>query len=158
MYKRILLASDASSEGLVALREGALIARTCGARAHLLVIDRGTPGQVMADSLYLCPAPRGDDAQNLLEFGLKRLARLGVQASGDCLFGEPAMAIPVSARSFAPDLIVVGHRRQTLVDRWWSGATGAYLVDGVSCSVLLARDVVSDEEFEAYLDHATEEA
>jgi len=52
--------------------------------------------------------------------------------------------------------VVVGHRRQTLLERWWSGASGAYLVDNVGCSVLVARNVISDEEIEGVL-HAEPE-
>ena len=40
---------------------------------------------------------------------------------------------------------------RTLLERWWSGESGAYLVDRVPCSVLVARDLISDAEFEAHL-------
>ena len=43
------------------------------------------------------------------------------------------------------DLIVVGHRRQSAFDRWWSGPKGAYLMDCTDCSLLVARNAVSDE-------------
>ena len=44
MYKRILLAYDGSVEGRTALREGALLARQCGAEVFLLsvVAEDGT--------------------------------------------------------------------------------------------------------------------
>ena len=44
MYKRILLAYDGSVEGRTALREGALLARQCGAKVFLLSVlaDDGT--------------------------------------------------------------------------------------------------------------------
>jgi nucleotide-binding universal stress UspA family protein len=44
MYKRILLAYDGSLEGRTALREGALLARQCGAEVFLLsvLVDSGT--------------------------------------------------------------------------------------------------------------------
>jgi nucleotide-binding universal stress UspA family protein len=38
MYKRILLAYDGSVEGRTALREGALLARQCGAEVFLLAV------------------------------------------------------------------------------------------------------------------------
>ena len=38
MYKRILLAYDGSIEGRTALREGALLARQCGAEVFLLSV------------------------------------------------------------------------------------------------------------------------
>jgi nucleotide-binding universal stress UspA family protein len=44
MYKRILLAYDGSVEGRTALREGALLAKQCGAEVFLLsvIADSGT--------------------------------------------------------------------------------------------------------------------
>jgi nucleotide-binding universal stress UspA family protein len=44
MYSRILLAYDGSVEGRTALREGALLAKQCGAQVFLLsvVTDPGT--------------------------------------------------------------------------------------------------------------------
>jgi nucleotide-binding universal stress UspA family protein len=83
--------------------------------------------------------------------GLQRLKRLGVSAAGEVVSGEPALSIGAFAKRFAADLVVVGHRRQSLIERWWSGASGAYIVDHVGCSVLLARDVITDEEFEAHI-------
>jgi nucleotide-binding universal stress UspA family protein len=147
MYKRILLASDGSRESLVALREGALIARCFKAEAFLLIVDPEGPAHRMADAVHV--APRGDDAQQLLAFGLQRLKRIGVGCGGEVVANEPAIAIASCARKFSADLVVVGHRRQSLLERWWSGASGAYLVDHVGCSVLIARNVISDEEFEA---------
>jgi nucleotide-binding universal stress UspA family protein len=154
MYRRILLASDTSREGLIALREGALIAATCSAKAYLLVIDVETPASRMANGIY--PIAPDGTGKELLALGLSRLSRLGVSATGDAIAGEPAVIIGQVARRFGADLVVVGHRRQSFLDRWWSGSSGAYLVDNVSCSVLIARNLISDEEFEARLQAATD--
>jgi hypothetical protein len=43
--------------------------------------------------------------------------------------------------------VVVGHRKRSLLERWWSGTTGAYLVDHLGCSLLVARRPISDEDF-----------
>ncbi len=149
MYERVLLASDGTQEGLTALREGALLARDWRARVFLLVVTLNTPGARLADSVH--PIPRGEAERDLLERGLTRLGEMGVQASGEVVSGEPAMEIGARAKSFSADLVVVGHRRQGLMERWWSGASGAHLVDHVPCSVLIARRIVSDEEFERRL-------
>jgi nucleotide-binding universal stress UspA family protein len=150
MYKRILLASDGARESLVALREGALIARVLGATAYLLIVDADSPGVQMASGVH--PVTK-DNAplRELLALGLTRLERLGVEAKGDVRAGDPATIIAEVAKTFRADLIVVGHRRRTLLERWWSGESGAYLVDRVPCSVLVARDLISDAEFEAHL-------
>jgi nucleotide-binding universal stress UspA family protein len=61
--------------------------------------------------------------------------------------GQPAEEIGKYARE--ADLIVVGHLRQSAFDRWWSGPRGAYLMDYTDCSLLVARNAVSDEAIQA---------
>ena len=149
MYKRILMAADGSREGMVALREGALIAQTYQAKVFLLVIVRETTTTLIADGVH--PSQRNLDHEAVLQLGLQRLARLGVEATGQALIGEPAETISAYTRRFKADLLVLGHRKQSLLDRWWSGPSGAYLSDSVGCSVLIARNIISDEEFERNL-------
>ena len=98
------------------------------------------------------PVPRHDQqAQELLKSSLSRLSRLGVGADGEWVRGDPGPEIARCALRFGADLIVLGHRRETLLERWWSGASGGYLVDQVGCSVLLARDLITGEDFETHL-------
>ncbi|HEX4181505.1 MAG TPA: universal stress protein [Caulobacteraceae bacterium] len=156
MYKRILLASDLSRESLVALREGALIARAYEAKVFLLIVDPETYGSRLGDSVH--PRPLNGEPAALLELALSRLTRLGVSATGEAVIGEPTPLISAAARRFQADLVVVGHRRQSLFDRWWSGSSGAYLADSVNCSLLIARDVVSDAELEARIDGDAKDA
>jgi nucleotide-binding universal stress UspA family protein len=149
VYSRILLASDGSAEGMAGLREGALLAAGMQARAFLLIVVRETPGTRVADGIYL----RSVDEKPalLMRRELDRLRRLGIQAPGRVVAGEPAAEIAAAARSFGADLVVVGHRRQSFLERWWSGSNGAYLSDTLSCSVLVARNIISDAAFEHIL-------
>lgn len=146
MYKRLLLASDGTRSSLVALREGALIARSFGATAHLLIIDPETATRRVAEGYYVGQAPIM--GQDLLDLGLSRLRQIGVEASGELLRGEPLQLIVDRVHQLDIDLIVLGHRRQSFLDRWWSGPSGGYIVDNVPCSVLVARDTITDDEFE----------
>ena len=146
MYERILLATDETRESLIALREGALLAQRFKAKVFLLVVMTHSTGAIMADSVY--PSPRSPDGGPLLEAGLDRLRRLGLEVSGAVVAGDPPQQIGAAAVRFKADLVVVGHRKQSLLDRWWSGASGGYIVDQVGCSVLIARNCVTDKEFE----------
>ena len=65
------------------------------------------------------------------------------------VIGEPAPAIGATAKEIGADLVVVGHHRQGFLLRWWSGSTHAYLTDHIGCSLLMARNQMSDEAFEA---------
>ena len=148
MYKRILLAADCSRQTLVALREGALIAQIFGAKAHLLIIDRAAAGWVTADGLSMVYQP--SEGPDLLKLGLERLSRLGVAATGEIRYGDPAQMIATTAARMRSDLIIIGHRRQTFLERWWSASPGGYIVDNVQCSVMIARETISDAQFEAH--------
>ena len=68
--------------------------------------------------------------------------------------GEAAAAASLARSPSHPiraDLVVVAHRKQSLLSRWWSGDTDAFLSDHVGCSLLVSRSAISDEAFEAKL-------
>ncbi len=155
MYERILLAYDGSLEGIIALREGALLAKRFGAKVFLLSVLPETEGMGAPEPNA---GPYGDTVRQvmsihtaLLDRGVAALKRLGFEPVGKLVIGEPAQVISEFAREVGADLIVVGHRRQNLLQRWWSGSTGAYISDHISCSVLIGRKVINDEEFEIEL-------
>lgn len=155
MYKRILLAFDGSVEGRTALREGALLARACGAEVLLLSVVAETPGMRVGESAYPgAIAYEQDTYRAVLEEGVQRLSGLGLRASAELMIGEPAQVIGAYARKMKADLVVVGHRKQSLLARWWAGANSSYLVDYVDCSVLIARTPLSDECFKAAVEDA----
>lgn len=149
MYARILLAYDGSPEGRAALREGALLAKHCGAQVYLLSVVAENPGVRMAEGVHAgAVAQQYQTYREVLDGGVTRLRELGMEAVAELIIGEPAQAIGAYATRINADLVVVAHRKQSLFERWWSGSVGAFLSDHVSCSLLLARNTISDEAFE----------
>ena len=125
MYKHILLAYDGSVEGRTALREGALLARQSGAEVFLLavLVDTGTlllPEVALAGA----SAKMEDDFTEIFNEGVARLRKLGFDPTAKLMKGQPAEEVGNFARQIEADLIVVGHRRQSAFDRWWSGPKG----------------------------------
>jgi len=150
MYERVVLAYDGSREGLVALREGALIAKRFGAKVYLLSVLPQADGSRLAESVS------GDlvgqqlaGYKELLARGVSVLKDLGFDPTARLIVGEPAPQIGAFAREVKADLIVLGHRKQNILQRWWSGSAGAYVTDHVGCSVLVGRNPISDEAFAA---------
>jgi nucleotide-binding universal stress UspA family protein len=149
MYARILLAYDGSLEGRTALREGALLAKGCGAKVFLLSVVSETAGLRIGESAFPGAVMHERNSyKSVFDDGVERLKRLGFEPVAKLVEGEPALEISAFAKRVSADLVVVGHRRQTLVERWWSGSTGAYLLDNIGCSLLVARRVFTDEEFQ----------
>jgi nucleotide-binding universal stress UspA family protein len=156
MYKRIVLAYDSSREGRAALREGALLAKRCNAQVFLLSVAATSVGLNVSESTYPGPVAHHEATQRaLLAEGVQRLMELGFSPSSELVSGDPTQAIGAYARRVGADLVVVGHRRQSLLERWWSGSAGGYLLDRIDCSLLISRRSISDAEFEAELAEIT---
>jgi nucleotide-binding universal stress UspA family protein len=150
MYRRILLAYDGSVGGRTALREGALLARQCGAEVFLLSVLADNNTFLLTEvALAGVPVQMEDDLMDILNEGVARLMKLGFDPVAKLVKGQPAEEIGNFAKQIEADLIVVGHQRQSAFDRWWSGPKGAYLMDYTDCSLLVARNAVSDEAIEA---------
>jgi nucleotide-binding universal stress UspA family protein len=149
MYKKILLAYDGTLEGRVALREGALLARRCAAQVFLLSVIAESVGSRIAQGVEgATVVVKDQDYQEVLADGVERLKQLGFAPVAKLMRGEPASAIGAYAGQIGADLVVVGHRKQNALARWWSGPSGAYLIDDVGCSLLVGRNVITAEDFE----------
>lgn len=151
MYRQILLAYDGSLEGRTALREGAMIARACKSEIFLLSVVPEVGGVQVAEGLHPGPMTHQTTTYRaVFDEGMARLAALGFAARGALAMGEPTRQVIAMAIQISADLVVIGHRRRTVLERWWSGSAGAFLVDNLGCSLLICRHAISDAAFEAY--------
>jgi nucleotide-binding universal stress UspA family protein len=149
MYKKVMLAYDGSLEGAVALREGAILAKKCGAEVFLLSVVPHLAGLQVAEGVHGgVVAHELDRYREVLERGVDRLRKLGFEPVSKLAVGDPARVIGEFAREIRADLVVVGHRKRNMLERWWSGDAGGYISDHISCTLLIARTFVSDEAFE----------
>ena len=149
MYARVLLAYDGSEQGRKALREGALTALRLNAKIFLLCVAPDLPGVRTAEAAHAGVITQSHDIYRaLFDEAIARLRDLGLSPSGKMVTGEPADEIASYAHEVQADLVVVGHRRQSLLERWWSG-NPAPLVDRLQCSLLIARNNIGDAEFYA---------
>jgi nucleotide-binding universal stress UspA family protein len=159
MYQRILLAYDGSREGLIALREGALLARRCNAKVFLLSVLSPVAALTTAEGVYTdMTGEQIAGHKALLQRGVEVARQMGLDPESRLEMGEPAPRIGAVANEIRADLVVVGHRKQNALERWWSGATGAYVSDHVRCSVLIACNGISDEAFQKEVDAAGAQA
>jgi len=157
MYKKVLLAYDGSLEGAVALREGAILARRCAAEVFLLSVVPHLGGIQVAEGVHGgVVAHELDRYRQVLERGVRRLTQLGFEPEARLAVGEPARVIGAVVREVKADLVVVGHQKRNLLERWWSGAAGAYISDHIDCSLLIARNAISDASFDEELQDKTE--
>jgi nucleotide-binding universal stress UspA family protein len=149
MYTTILLAYDGTMEGAMALREGALLAKTCCAKVVLLSVVPNPAGIAAAEGAYGGAADKQFSGyKELLEQAVAWLKQHGIEPVAKIAVGEPAPIIGKVAKDCAANLVVVGHHRKNFLTRWWSGSTNAYLSDNLHCSMLIASNPHGDEAFE----------
>jgi nucleotide-binding universal stress UspA family protein len=147
MYKRVLLAYDGSTEGRRALREGAKLAQLFQAEVFLLAVVELSP--IMApDAGFAIPMElQTAEYEAILAEGVERLKKLGFSPVSRLEMGDAGQKIADVAEEIEASLVVVGHRPQGRVARWF-GSVGSYLVRRLRCSVLVAQTEISDAEFE----------
>ena len=121
MSTKVLLAYDGSEEGRRALREGARIAQLCGAEVFLFAVVNLSTGMMLAEGAAAGAAGLEEEAyQEVLDEGVRRLQGMGFSPTARLGFGDPAEQIGSVAKEIGADLVVVGHRQQGALSRWWS--------------------------------------
>ena len=145
MYRTILLAYDGSRQGRKALDQGAELAQLCQARVYLLAVVAHELGVALAEAAAPSDLPEREyqEVRHLLTEAAESLQASGLPVETRLAVGNPAEEIGRTAREVGAELIVVGHREQTILARWWGGSTGASLLAHAPCSLLVA---VSDGE------------
>jgi nucleotide-binding universal stress UspA family protein len=148
MYTKVLLAYDGSIEGRRALREGAKLAQLCRAEVFLLAVVEISSIMTPEAGLAIPIEQQADDYKAILAEGAERLKALGFSSPTSRLeVGDAGQKIAEVAEQIGAHLVVVGHRPQGPLARWF-GSVGSYLVKRLRCSVLVAQTDISDDEFE----------
>lgn len=137
MYKRIIVGVDGSSQGELALRHAAGLAQALGASLRIAhVIDSG---RLHGDSILESAVPRRiSPAQRargkaLLDKALEVARAAGASVDAQLIEPESAGQAPVAAlldaaRAFEAELIVLGARGRSAVERLLLGS----MADGVA--------------------------
>lgn len=140
MLHRILIAVDGSPGGNAATRLGADIAARYG--AEVVLVHVSSPPAVLALG-GTTPVDALDDLMLQLE---KRafaeageiLDAAGVSHTDVALVGSPARRIVEEAEQREADLVVIGHRGLSAVERFLMGSVSTQIAHRATCAVLIA--------------------
>ena len=139
-YRTILLAYDGSNDGRRVLTEGADLAKGLQAKIHLLAVITPKSGHAVAQSLAgTDPMGQTQFFESTVEDGVRYFRKRGIDVVGHTARGEPAEEIAKLAKEVQAELVVVGHRAQGPLARWWNTPTCVSLLDAVDCAVLVCR-------------------
>jgi len=141
MFSKFLLAFDGTREGREALREAIELACKLGAKVHLVSVVDLAPLNMMSETTFAARMLEDQEAEmrKALDEGVAELRKAGLEA--DATLSQAigtAQDIAAVAREIGADLIVLGHRDQSLLARLWNGSVGQQLIKHAPCSVLVA--------------------
>jgi nucleotide-binding universal stress UspA family protein len=142
MPQVIVVGTDGSQEADRALEEAIAIAARDNAQLHIvtafpdpaLIRERITSGATAA------PVNLSQVADSVLNRAAAAAQERGVQAETHASESEPAQAILNLAAKLNADLIVVGSRGLSGVQRFLMGSISAKVSEHAGCSVLIVRD------------------
>ena len=141
MFSKFLLAFDGTREGREALREATELARKVGAKIHLVSVVDLKPIDMMTETTFAARVIEDEESEmrKALDEGVAELSKAGLQVEATLSNAiSTAQDIAGLARDVGADLIVLGHRDQSLLARLWNGSVGQQLIAHAPCSVLVA--------------------
>jgi manganese transport protein len=138
-YQNILVTLDHTRLDAVALRHAAVLAKTYGARLHLLHVEEGVTSQVYGE---LASTAEVEQGRLYFQRLVDALQAAGVAAEVEVVFANSAPdEIIAAARRLRPDLVVMGaHGHRGIKDMVY-GATINHVRHAVGAPVLIVQDV-----------------
>lgn len=138
MFAKILVAHDSSPTADKAFRMALDLAAKYGAELHAVSVVR---------------LPEfGEDVESaaMVEAGREHYNKLGQRLRDEAggrqvplhfrtLIGHPAEQVVAEAQKLEADLIVLGHRGKSLIERWLTGSTTKQVMGYAHCAVLVVR-------------------
>jgi nucleotide-binding universal stress UspA family protein len=132
VYRRILAGFDGSEASLKAVYKATDLAKSMG--AELLIVTVVPPPTVLLGEMMtpepIDPKPLADAARSTLEALAEKLAKeKGVEPKTIVLIGDPADSIVELAEAEGVDLIVVGRRGLSRLERLFVGSVTKKIIE-----------------------------
>jgi len=132
--KHILIAYDGSDSARRAFDQAVDLAKRYAAQLTVLAVSR--PPEFGSE--VETEAVMENSLQHYRDL-LEPLKALAPEALFEVAVGHPAVKITTYAEANAVDLIVLGHRGETLFERWLIGSVAKKVMSYAPCSVLVVR-------------------
>jgi len=140
MFEQILVAVDGSSHSLRAAKMAGDMAREHDVKTIFLVaVYEPIPTYLGEPNLQLIIDARLDEANALLEEGIRGLGNVTCEVQTEVMEGPPADAIIEVATVRRVDLVIVGSRGRGQLTGLILGSTSQKVVGHAPCPVLVVR-------------------
>jgi nucleotide-binding universal stress UspA family protein len=138
--RSIVVGTDGSKDAELAIERAAEIAKGTGARVDLVtVLHDPTFHEPIASSARMGDVDIGGVAEGVLARGARRLEETGLEVETHTRQGDPARALIEIADELDADLIVVGARGKTSLERFLLGSVSNKLSHYAGRSVMVVR-------------------
>src|SRR3954447_10351927 len=142
--RSIVVGTDGSKDAELAIDRAAEIAKGTGARVDLVtVVHDPTFHEPIASSARMSEVDIGGVAEGVLARGARRLEEAGVEAQTHSRQGDPAKALIDIADELDADLIIVGARGKSSLERLLLGSVSTKLSHYAGRSVMVVRPAES---------------
>ena len=138
MIQKILIAYDGSEPANKAFAYALELAQRFGAQLELIGVLRMPEFGGASECAALMEEGKRHFADQTRAF-CERARSAGVDLKRNSLVGHPADQIVRRAAEASVDLIVLGHRGKSLVERWLTGSTTKQVMGYAHCPVLVVR-------------------
>ena len=137
----IVVGTDGSQEAEAAVERAADLARGSGARLHVVTAYPDVPSyrERIASSAKRESIDLREVAETVLARTVQKLTDEGIAVETHARDGDPAEAILEVAQERKADLIVVGNRGLTGIERFLLGSVSSKLSHHAPCSVMIVR-------------------
>jgi len=139
MLKTILVAVDSSAQHPAVLDQAAELAIASGARVHVVsvadAVSQGTVPMVYPSGQFIDSLNR--EVDGVLKAACHRLSDQGVPCQTHALFGQVVQQIVDLAGELKADMVIIGHRHLSWMQRLVENSVGRNLLDQAPCNVLV---------------------
>jgi len=137
MFKTIMIADDGSDEAQRAVTVGTDLALKYGAKATLLTVIHHPAYAATVGEVAEADAEQHEFANRVQRSAIEQARMRGLDLSAVVASGHPAEIIVDYARRHQVDLIVMGQRGMSNLQRFLVGSVADRVVDHAPCMVLV---------------------
>jgi nucleotide-binding universal stress UspA family protein len=145
MFSSIVVGTDGSTTAEEAVRQATALARTCGAKLHLVSAFKPLEAmyvspEIMPTGIHALVNPEAEATRVLTEAVGKARAE-GIEAEMHACAGDPAGVLIDVAEATKADVIVVGNRGMSGKARFLLGSVPNKVSHHAPCTVMIIRTV-----------------
>lgn len=138
MLKKILVAYDSSASAEKAFDFALELAKPFGASVSVLSVARPPEPATMVETDAVLESAIEHFAEHYRSLQA-RAKEFGVKLTTKVLVGHPAEQIVHAADEERADLIVMGHRGKSMIEKWLLGSVSKRVITYAPCAVMVVR-------------------